>query len=63
MTENLEKGDYDTLQQIARETKSDKMQKLRREIEFLERDMQRVTRLSMLQQDPLLKTYNITNRC
>ena len=53
--ESLEKGNYKNLQQMARETKSNKMQKLRQEIEFLERGMQRVkTRLSKIQQDLLL---------
>ena len=52
--EKLDKSNHEHLQQIFRENKSDRMQKLRREIEFLERGMQRVkTRLSKIQ-DPLL---------
>ena len=43
------------MSQLYRETKTDKIQKLRREIECLERVMQRVrTRLNRIQQDPSL---------
>ena len=41
--------------QLYRETKRDKVHKLRREIAVLERDMQRMrARLERIQQDPLL---------
>ena len=43
------------MSQLYQETKTDKMQRLRREIEFLERGMQRVrARLDRIQQDLLL---------
>ena len=51
--EKLDKKNHEHIQLIARETRSNKMQKLKREIEFLERGMQRVKmRLSKIQ-DPL----------
>ena len=61
--ESLDKSRHENFQQIFRETKSDKMQKLRWEINFLERGMQRVkTRLSKIEQDPFLNTYSTTYR-
>ena len=53
--ENLDKSNHENLQQISRKTISNQMQTLRREIEFLERGMQRVkTRLCKILQEPLL---------
>ena len=52
--EKLGKNDVDQLGQLYWARRTNKMQKLRKEIEFLERGMQRDrTRLSRVQQDPL----------
>ena len=55
MQDRLGNKDNGQMNQFYRETKTDKMQELRREIEFLERGMQSVrTRLNRIQQGLLL---------
>ena len=51
----LGNNDYDQLSQLYRDTKREKMKKLKREIKFLERGMHRVRlRHNGIQQDPIL---------
>ena len=53
--DRLGNNDNGQLSQLYRDTKTDTLQTLRREIEFLESGMQRVIkRLNRIQQDPLL---------
>ena len=53
--DRLGNNDHGQLNQLCRETKTDMMKKLRRELQFVEWGMQRVrTKLNKIQQDPLL---------